>query len=279
MKEPLLKGDLEGGSSRRSRDRKEVGVETLSLVELCHFFTKTEHLCTTLMVALCTALLLGFAIDCFTLQAVWTSRHPHVMTSVIFLVTFLGLSGNVYSSFFREQLVDEVHKQAALRSTLAMNVDRLSRVRKDLTTHTDLLREELGRFEALRVNFEKATSDTISDFGDFFEKAKRHLTKTESLLRDEMRAILSKVAQFYELQDKEEGFTEVEWRGFLSRLPKTNDATIVLDFEKISNGSGIVTFEQCQTVIDKVVASIEDLTMNALVSNTSSDHNSCCGST
>jgi len=268
MKEPLLKGDvgqdLETGNARAKREA-ETG--TMTCQELIEFFTKKEHMCTALMASLCAALLLGFILDCLTIQAVWTGRHPHMKTSFIFFVSVSGLTGSVYSAFIREQLQDEVNKQSELQAKLAKNVGRLKSVRNDLTNQTASMNEELTKFNILKGKLEQFEAQGVSGFSEIFNRVSNTLGETEELLKNQMREILSKVAQSYELQDDEDGLTREEWEEFLERLPRSQDASITLDFDTLSNEKGVVSIEKCQAVIDKVIASLDDLSSNALFSN------------
>merc|ERR1712136_380312 len=179
-------------------------------------------------------LVLGFILDCLTIQAVWTGRHPHMKTSFIFFVSVSGLTGSVYSAFIREQLQDEVNKQSELQAKLAKNVGRLKSVRNDLTNQTASMNEELTKFNVLKGKLEQFEAQGVSGFSEIFNRVSNTLGETEELLE---------------------------------RLPRSQDASITLDFDTLSNEKGVVSIEKCQAVIDKVIASLDDLSSNALFSN------------
>jgi len=236
----------------------------MSWSDIIKFFTNANRLCTILMVLLCVALVLGFAVDTFIVESFWTGRHPHLRTVFIFLVCFCGLHASVAASLIEEQLKEEVDHLSEFQAELALDMDRLEQLRRELLKHTHTLQAEVNNYTRVRQHLTKFRSPDGLDFKKILEKVEQVMGQMREVLKTRVRGILFKVSDGFELMHGQEDFTREVWEQFEQRLPSTPLARKMSSFDVVSRGSGVVTASQRAELIQQLTKDLDDVDQDTL---------------
>lgn len=191
----------------------------------------------------------------------YEAEHVFMKFSLIAGVATVGMIGSwngtvqVYYSIKLQEQIDELKHS---NEVLSANNTRLENTVDKLKETSDGLNNQLQQFKGLKNAMEKYASENREDFKEVMLGANKLFTDMEDMTIENERTLLFKAAQDLEFLDRDEGFSEVEFKRFVARLPNKHKDR----FEQLTDSHSFANLKSSNNVVEyaKIKELIETLT-------------------
>jgi len=127
-----------------------------------------------------------------------------------------------------------------------------------LTQQTDELENEYKQFQQIQISIQKYAAQNGLEMSAALERQNEMFGKLERVMKDNAFTLLQQIATDMEFRDTNEGMTEIEYDGWINRLPTRFKEMLQekgITFAQFAGPDGVMDYEEMTTLIDQLLIS------------------------